>query len=57
MSCDSEGNGYSPLRVIALSAYKDGEIGLFELTAEDEKRGYGEEDVLTGGERACVLWP
>ena len=62
MSKDSEGNRFSPLAEVATSAYKAettwcGEIGLEELTEEDIKQGYADEDVVEDGVPALVLWP
>mgnify|MGYP005615571909 FL=1 len=53
MSKDSEGNGYSPFSGIFTAAYRadstwSGEIGLEELTDEDRKQGYSDEDVIDG---------
>jgi len=61
ISRDSEGNGHSPLSRICLGAYAAttswyGEVGLDELTEEDRKAGYSEEDVIEG-ERAIILCP
>lgn len=56
MSTDSEGNGFDTLTSIETHSYKDGEIGLLELTPELKERGYTNEDVLIG-KPAVVLWP
>ena len=57
ISRDSEGNGYSELYCVESAMFCDGEIGLEDLTAELEKLGYGEEDVMEEGKRAVVLYP
>jgi len=62
LSKDSEGNNFSPLSDIEECSYKAettwyGEIGLRELTDEDIKNGYSEEDIFEDGENAIVLWP
>lgn len=62
MSKDSEGNDFSPLSDGSERFYEAettwyGRIGLKELTPEDIKDGYGEEDVLENGIPALVLWP
>lgn len=57
MSRDSEGNSFALVAEVATAAYKDGDIGLEELTPEEIKEGYSESDVLEGGEKAVVLWP
>lgn len=54
---DSEGNGYSICRVVDVCAFKDGDIGLEALTPGDIACGYGEEDVMSNGQPAVVLWP
>lgn len=57
MASDSEGNGFSPLSSLDTGcSYKDGEVGLKELTPQDVKNGYSEEDVLKG-KPAVVLYP
>ena len=59
LSRDAEGNGFRPLDDVQTdSLYEDGEVYLKELTEEDKKEGYGEEDV--GSEDsipAVILWP
>ncbi len=63
MSCDSEGNGYSPLAEVATDrAYREsnaysGEVGYEQLTPQQREAGYGEEDCITDGMPAAVLWP
>lgn len=59
---DRGGNGYKPMRDISTAAYRaestwQGEVGLEELTEEDRKAGYSEEDVMTNGTPCVVLWP
>lgn len=59
---DPEGNGYSPLSEWWTGAYRaettwSGEAGLEKLTAEDEKSGYGQEDVIKDGVKALFLVP
>lgn len=56
MSIDEEGNGFTLLRDLGTSAYKDGEIGLESLTQKDINAGFSEEDILKG-KPALVLWP
>jgi hypothetical protein len=61
MSADSEGNSYSPLRVVDTDSNNydsdEREIGLRSLTPDLEKQGYSEEDVMENGEPVVVLWP
>jgi hypothetical protein len=60
MSQDSEGNGYGRLRVVEAGSAFDverGEVGLQELTEDDRAAGYGDEDVMAGGEPCVCLWP
>jgi hypothetical protein len=57
LSRDPEGNGFSVLRTAALDVYKDGQLGIEELTPALRKLGYTDEDVLKGGQKAVVLWP
>ncbi len=58
LSRDSEGNSYSPILTVEDGmSYRDGEIGITELTEEDEENGYAEEDVMRDGEKCIVLWP
>ena len=59
---DAEGNGYSPcagiddnVSYMARSTWS-GECGLEKITKEQAKRGFTEEDVVSGVP-ACVLWP
>jgi hypothetical protein len=59
---DAEGNSYSPLSAFATGAYKAettwwGEAGIEELTPEDIKAGYTEEDVMRDGVPALFLIP
>ncbi len=58
MSCDSEGNSYSPLRVVGDGRYdaKERSLGLVELDNESRRQGYSEEDVGQGPVVVC-LWP
>lgn len=56
LSADEEGNGYMPLRELNVANYKNGEIGLSELTEELRNSGLSEEDVLDGSP-AIVLFP
>lgn len=63
MSKDGEGNTFSPLAdfgntntYVADSTWS-GEMGFSELTPELIKDGYGEEDILTDGVPALVLYP
>lgn len=59
---DSEGNGFSPLTGMWDGAYvEDSQYGgtamLAELTDEDRKQGYTEEDVTDDGKLALFLCP
>jgi hypothetical protein len=59
---DGEGNGYSPLSDYMLMAYKaentwSGHIGFEELTQDLYDQGYGEDDIITNGEKALILVP
>lgn len=59
---DPEGNGYSPLSDISRDGYVAettwyGERRLLELTKEDRKAGYSEEDVNSNAEKAVFLCP
>lgn len=58
---DSEGNSFTLLGDVGEQAYEknDGEIqlGLLELTPELEKQGYSEDEVLSKGKMAFILWP
>lgn len=61
LSNDAEGNNYSPLATCSIAAYApnnsySGEVGLEELTEEDKKAGYTEEDVIKG-KPAIVFYP
>ena len=60
---DAEGNGYSPLsgaddnaRYLARCTW-DGEVMRETLSDEDRAAGFGDDDVTTEGEPACVLYP
>lgn len=64
MSKDSEGNSYSPLSSIWEGIYVPdstwhGDVYMRELTEEDKKAGYTNEDLYDGddGVRATVLSP
>lgn len=64
LSRDVEGNGFSPLYGIWTGAYLpnlhhpwDVNVGLEELTEEDRDNGYGEDDLLPGGEPALIMTP
>jgi hypothetical protein len=58
---DSEGNSFSELNEVVQQAYAKhrGEIqlGITELTPELEKLGYGDDDVLSKGKMAFIIWP
>lgn len=63
MSKDSEGNNYSPFdsfgnenTYVADSTWS-GDTGFLELTPELKKEGYEEEDILTDGVPALVMYP
>lgn len=60
-SSDAEGNNFSPVSEAGLGRYAAettwrGEFGLYELTPEDEAKGYSEEDVPDGPPAVCI-WP
>jgi hypothetical protein len=60
MASDSEGNDFAALAEEgSFSCCRfDGErTGLEELTEWHKERGYTEEDVMTTGKPALVLWP
>jgi len=62
LSRDAEGNGYSPLQEIETGMYRAearwcGEFGLETLTPELREKGYTEEDIISNGEKAVVLYP
>ena len=61
LSKDEDGNGFGELNDVDGDNNKfdaeDGEIGLDHLTPDLEKEGFGEDDVMTGGVPAIVLWP
>lgn len=61
MQKDPEGNGHSPMAGYWVGAYTkestwNGNCGLLELTDEDRKAGYGEDDVIDG-EKSVILYP
>lgn len=56
LSSDAEGNSYDTLHSFWEGVYKNGEVGLKELTPELKKSGYGPEDIISG-ELAVVLVP
>lgn len=58
---DSEGNSYSPLLGAWQGGYKpynnwSGEAGLLELTDDDRKQGYTQEDIIDG-DPTLFLYP
>lgn len=57
LSRDEEGNGFAPLAELWASAYKDGDVGIEELTQKLEEQGYSEEDVIKNGQPCVVFWP
>lgn len=62
VSKDAEGNHYSPLSGCYTAAYRpdstwSGEVGLEELTEDDKKYGYTEEDVISDGQPCVVITP
>jgi hypothetical protein len=59
MSSDEEGNGFSELCAIETAMYdpKSRETGLEKLTKSLKDQGYTDEDVMTCGKKAIVLWP
>lgn len=59
LSCDEEGNYYSPLSALNLGKYnkESHAVGLESLTRELEESGYSEEDVMEDGVKALILYP
>lgn len=60
LSSDGEGNGYEMCYTVSTKYNYDSankEIGLRQLTPEDIKLGYSDEDVNEGGVACVVLWP
>lgn len=57
LAIDEEGNSFHELVDVATAMYSDGDTGLEELTPELKKKGYTEEDVMSDGQKAVVLWP
>lgn len=62
MSCDGEGNSYSPLYATYDAMYSpentwSGSVGLEKLTEENIKLGYSDEDVIEDGIPVVVLVP
>ena len=64
ISSDPEGNDFLPLSEVERTGYipQYGEIGLLELTDEDRRLGYTEEDVIDAEDHpdavpAVCLWP
>lgn len=63
MSSDGEGNSFSPVADFGdVDMYKadstwSGEVGYSKLTPKMKKEGYSEEDLLTDGEPAVVIYP
>lgn len=57
LSRDAEGNGYELACNISLGRYNvnDRQWGLAELTDEDKKQGYSEEDVIDGPLAVCIF--
>jgi len=58
LSSDSEGNHYDTAYSIGTGSFneEDNQFGLEELTEEDKKAGYCEEDVIEGVPALCI-WP
>ena len=55
---DANSNKFTPLdNILGIARFKDGKIGLAELTAETRGLGYTEEDVITDGKSAVILYP
>ena len=61
---DAEGNGYSPLSSLYEGLYVpdstwSGDVYLRELTKQDKKNGFTEEDLYSGydGQNAIILEP
>lgn len=58
MSCDSEGNGYSELRVVAGDqAFDASEARIGFVPGAEMPSGFGEEDVMHDGVPCVVFWP
>jgi len=61
-SKDAEGNTYSQTGGLSFCQYKPetnyyGEVGLTKLTSRLKAQGFSEEDVMTDGIKAVVLYP
>lgn len=59
---DSEGNNFSPFENIWTGTYEpytswSGRVGLDELTEEDIKEGFTEDDIIDNGTKALFLYP
>lgn len=59
MASDPEGNSFDSLRQLSTAAYdpRTREIGLEELTPEMTALGYTEDEVMSCGKAALVLYP
>jgi hypothetical protein len=57
LSGDSEGNAFHELTTMDdNNRYMDRDVGIDHLTDSLEKAGYGEEDVMEGGDRDTWSW-
>lgn len=56
VSCDADGNYYTPLADLEEASWDGESVGLVYLTEEDIKRGYTEEDIVEG-ESVFVIYP
>lgn len=62
MSCDGEGNRYSPLSAYERMAYiadstRSGKVGIDKLTSDLEMIGYRDKDVSDDGVPALIFYP
>ncbi len=61
LSSDPEGNSYATLSSLTTCAFREEdcqiELGLEKLTSGAKKQGYTQEDVMTDGKPALVLYP
>ena len=58
LASDAEMNGFHPLtNALIEGSYKNGEFGLENLTDEERKLGYTEEDIIKDGMPAVILVP
>jgi hypothetical protein len=59
LSCDEEGNSYSPVSELYVCTYADRMVYPRVLTEELKKRGYSKDDLYHGkdGKKAIALYP